>query len=225
MEHVPPAGIRAGIADVTSHSAAERAALADALTDAGPDAPTLCAGWTTRDLAAHLVVRERRIDSMPGIVVPPLAGWTERVRRGYAQRPYPDLVAAVRNGPARLSWASLPKLDALVNVGEHFVHCEDVRRGAPGWTPRQLPPERQEALWRMVTTRGRLFFRRSPVGVTLADPGGRTARVLDREPTVVVRGEPAELVLFAFGRGRHALVDLDGPDDAVTRLAATELGV
>ena len=63
------------------------------------------------------------------------------------------------------------------------------------------------------------------MGVTLADPSGRTARVLDKEPTVVVRGEPAELVLFAFGRTRHALVDLDGPDDAVARLTATELGV
>ena len=213
------------MAEVTSHSAAERAALAAALTDAGPDAPTLCEGWTARDLAAHLVVRERRIDSMPGILVPPLAGWTDRVRRGYAQRPYADLVAAVRNGPARLSWAALPRVDALVNLGEHFVHCEDVRRAAPGWTPRELPPKRQEALWRIVTTRGRLFFRRSPVGVTLADPSGRTARVITRERTVVVRGEPAELVLFAFGRTEHAVVDLEGTDDAVARLRATELGV
>jgi uncharacterized protein (TIGR03083 family) len=42
---------------------AERAALCDLFDEVGPDAPTLCAGWTTRDLAAHLVIRERRADA------------------------------------------------------------------------------------------------------------------------------------------------------------------
>ena len=37
-----------------SHARDERSALVASLRDAGPDAPTLCAGWTTRDLAAHL---------------------------------------------------------------------------------------------------------------------------------------------------------------------------
>ncbi|MCW2608081.1 MAG: hypothetical protein JWO60_2774, partial [Frankiales bacterium] len=43
-----------------SVAAAERAALLDLLAASGPDAPTLCPGWTTHDLAAHLVVRERQ---------------------------------------------------------------------------------------------------------------------------------------------------------------------
>ena len=46
----------------------------------GPDAPTLCEGWTTRDLAAHLVIRERRLDATPGILVPQLAGYTAKVQ-------------------------------------------------------------------------------------------------------------------------------------------------
>ena len=62
----------------------ERAALADLLVELGPDAPTLCAGWDTRDLAAHLAVRERRPDATPGVAVPALAGWTERVQTGYS---------------------------------------------------------------------------------------------------------------------------------------------
>jgi uncharacterized protein (TIGR03085 family) len=213
------------MAVVTSHSAAERAALADALTTAGPDAPTLCAGWTARDLAAHLVARERRLDSTPGILIPPLARWTDRVRRGYTRRPFADLVSRIRSGPSLPSWSALPGIDAALNLTEHFVHCEDVRRAAPGWAPRELPEARQEALWSTLKVRGRLLFRRSPVGVTLADVGGRTIRAIDRTPEVVVRGAPAELVLFAFGRVDHALVDLDGPDDAVARLRATELGV
>jgi uncharacterized protein (TIGR03085 family) len=210
---------------VTSHSAAEREALADALTTAGPDAPTLCEGWTAHDLAAHLVAREHRPDSTPGILLKPFAGWTERVRRGYAARPYAELVERFRGGPSGLSWSRLPKVDALVNATEHFVHCEDVRRGAPGWKPRDLPPERQEAFWKALKVRGKLLFRKSPVGVTLADTTGRTHTVVDREPRVVLRGEPAELLLFGFGRTGAAAVELEGTDDAIARLTATELGV
>lgn len=208
-----------------SHSAQERAALADALADAGPGAPTLCEGWTTQDLAAHLVSRERRPDSAPGILVPALSGWTERVRRDYARRPFEHLVDRFRSGPPVMSWAALPGVDSATNLTEHFVHCEDVRRAAPGWAPRELPPARQEALWRVLRARGRWFFRKAPVGVLLSDLGGREVTVRDREPVVVVRGAPAELVLFAFGRKEHAVVDLEGPDDAVARLRAAELGV
>ena len=45
------------------YSRQERQALCDDLQAAGPDAPTLCVGWTARDLAAHLVLRERRLDA------------------------------------------------------------------------------------------------------------------------------------------------------------------
>ena len=38
----------------------ERAALSDDLLRIGPDRPTLCEGWKTRDLLAHLLVRERQ---------------------------------------------------------------------------------------------------------------------------------------------------------------------
>ena len=44
----------------------ERAALVTTMRAVGPDAPTLCGDWTTRDLAAHLVLRERRPDAAPG---------------------------------------------------------------------------------------------------------------------------------------------------------------
>ena len=44
----------------------ERADLADLLQEVGPDAPTCCTGWDTAHLAAHLVVRDRRADALPG---------------------------------------------------------------------------------------------------------------------------------------------------------------
>ena len=59
----------------------ERAALVSTFRTLTPDSPTLCDGWDARDLAAHLVVRERRLDAAPGILIPALAGYTDRVQK------------------------------------------------------------------------------------------------------------------------------------------------
>ena len=115
---------------VTSLARTERAALADLLDAVGPDAPTLCGDWTTRDLAAHLVVRERRPDATPGIAISAFAGWTASVQDSYAERPYAELVELVRTGPGRLSPFSLPGADTFFNTTEYAVHHEDVRRAA-----------------------------------------------------------------------------------------------
>ncbi len=58
----------------------ERAALVDTMRGVGPDAPTLCEGWKTRDLAAHLVIREYRPDAAPGILIPFFASHTAKVQ-------------------------------------------------------------------------------------------------------------------------------------------------
>jgi hypothetical protein len=74
----------------------ERAALAALLAETGPDAPTLCEGWQTRGLAAHLVLRERRPDAAAGVMGGPLAGYTARVQRRYLGRySYPELVGLI----------------------------------------------------------------------------------------------------------------------------------
>ena len=46
---------------------AERLRLVDTARRAGEDAPTLCEGWTTRDLATHLIIRERHPTAALGI--------------------------------------------------------------------------------------------------------------------------------------------------------------
>src|SRR5918993_2179614 len=86
---------------MSSPAAAERALLCDLFLEVGPVAPTLAGDWTARDLAAHLVVRERRPDAGPGIVVAPLAGYTEHVRLGEAERPFTEIVERLRRGPPR----------------------------------------------------------------------------------------------------------------------------
>src|ERR1700722_12633342 len=125
----------------------ERQTLCDLLVELGPEAPTLCAGWTTADLAAHLVVRERRPDSGPGLVWPRLADYTDKVRRSAKDRmPWTELVATVRRGPP----AVLRPFDGSMNTIEFFIHVEDVRRAQPGWEPRLLPPALDDALWARV---------------------------------------------------------------------------
>lgn len=46
----------------------QRAALVELLHASGPQAPTLCDGWTAYDLAAHLYVRENDPLAAIGIV-------------------------------------------------------------------------------------------------------------------------------------------------------------
>lgn len=47
----------------------ERAGLAADLSRLGPDAPTLCKGWTARDLLTHLLLRENDPLAVPGMAV------------------------------------------------------------------------------------------------------------------------------------------------------------
>jgi uncharacterized protein (TIGR03085 family) len=132
-------------------SQSERAALADLLEQLGPDQPTRCEGWTTRDLATHLVVRDRRPDAMPGVVLGgPLARWTAKVSARTARRPFAELVAEVRSGPASWVPTSWPAVDRLVNTVEMVIHHEDVRRAQPDWAPRELPARVQDQLWSSV---------------------------------------------------------------------------
>src|SRR5262249_34148163 len=134
---------------------AERLALADALLAAGPDAPTLCEGWATRDLAAHLVLRERRPDAGAGIVLKPLAGHTKRVQDRLASG---DCRALAERGPhpPALSLVRLSAVEEAMNLVEFFVHHEDVRRGTPDWTVRELPEAYERALLGRVRLTARL---------------------------------------------------------------------
>jgi uncharacterized protein (TIGR03085 family) len=151
-----------------THSRDERLALATLLAEKGPDEPTLCTGWKTGDLAAHLVLRESRPDAAAGVMGGPLAGYTARVQQRLASRSsYAHLVEAFRNGPPRFSPFALPRLDEAANTVEYFVHHEDVRRAGAGWTPRELDPALSDALWTRLKGGSRFFLGKAPVGVEL----------------------------------------------------------
>ncbi|CAM5423266.1 TIGR03085 family metal-binding protein [Streptomyces fumanus] len=200
----------------------ERLLLADLLETAGPDAPTLCEGWRTRQLAAHLVVRERRPDAAGGNMIKPLASRLDRVMEEYAAKPYEELIRLLRSGPPRFSPFSLKQVDEAANTVEFYVHAEDVRRAQPDWAPRELDGVFQDALWSRLERIVRLLGRGIPTGLVLRRPDGRTAVAHRGTPVVTVTGEPSELLLFAFGRQSAAAVGLDGDKDAIARLHETK---
>ncbi|MGB7450384.1 MAG: TIGR03085 family metal-binding protein [Ornithinimicrobium sp.] len=205
-----------------------RAELCDGALRAGPDAPTLCTGWTVRDLLVHLIVRERRPDAMVGEVVPPLRGHAARVRADLSACEFGDLAARVRSGPPRLSPTSLRAVDDVVNTMEFVLHHVDIVRGAGAITGPVFDDATQQAMLTTLRRLGRILFRRSPVGVVVIAPGrGRAAL---RRPTrghgsVVLTGEPVELLVYASGRRDHASVQVSGDQADKAALAAAPLGL
>jgi uncharacterized protein (TIGR03085 family) len=209
---------------MTDYARVERRQLADLLQRVGPDQPTVNEGWTTRDLAAHLVVRDRRPDAMAGVLIPPLAGHGEHVRLAKAAQPYSEIVQEVRT-PPWWSPVSNPLIDALSNTVEFFIHHEDVRRAAPGFTTRVLEPGEQRALWRATGLTARLALRKLGFAVLVEAPGFGTLRVGAGEPRATLTGEPGELALFVSGRQRVARVEVTGDPAATARLTTARLGM
>lgn len=205
---------------MTRFARSERQALCDTFERVGPDAPTLCLPWPTRDLAAHLVVRDRRPDVSAGIWVPGLAARAEQVQSGYAAWEWPRLVAQVRSGPPAWSPASLARVDEVINTAEFFVHHEDVLRGGPTWSARGLPTDLEWALWNIAYRTAQLKFARALVGVVLEAPpyGRRQVHALTDLGTVLVKGTPGELLLYLFGRRGVAAVDVSGPEEALAAI-------
>lgn len=197
----------------------ERQVFCDLLTELGPDAPTLCEGWTAADLAAHIVARERRPDSGPGLVWPALADYTDKVRRGIRDASgWDDLVARVRRGPPLL----LRPFDGPMNTVEFFIHVEDLRRAQPSWEPRTSSAELDDALWARVGAGG--MAKQVGATVELRAPD-RPSKERGTGPRLVVEGTPGELTMFGAGRQGAARVEIHGDDELVFRLRNAKLGI
>jgi uncharacterized protein (TIGR03085 family) len=197
----------------------ERRSLAADLRIADPGAPTLCAGWTARQLCAHLVQREHAVLHNIWDQVTTRSPGEERfmgrmVAEAGTPGGYAALVDRFAAGPSPRS--PMGRFDEAVNLVEYVVHHEDLRRGSGPVPPRELPAAELEEVWR----RSRLFlkrgYRKAPVGVRLAPDGGAVIAVRSGPGTVTVSGSPLELVLHAAGRRTAADVRIDGAPDAVS---------
>lgn len=197
----------------------ERNTLCDLFVEYGPEAPTLCEGWLAADLAAHLVVRERRPDSGPGLVWPPLAAYTEKVRRNERDRvSFVQLVETVRRGPPLL----LRPFDGPMNTVEFFIHVEDLRRARNGWEPRTIPAALADALWARVGPGG--MAKKVPATIVVTSPG-RDDKQAGSGPRLTLSGAPGDLTMFAAGRQAAAKVEIDGDEVLAEQLRTAALGV
>jgi uncharacterized protein (TIGR03085 family) len=205
---------------------AERAQLCDLLGELGPGAPTLLAPWTARDLAAHLVLRERDPVAGPGLVLP--GAWhrlAEQRQSALADRDFSWLIATLRSGPPpgffRLAW-----VHRLPSLNEFFVHHEDLRR-ANGRDPRELGQAMDEALWRNVSRAPWLLARRlRGAGLELQWAGtAKTVRARRGRPAARLTGSPGELLLYLFGRTGAARVEVSGPTAAADAVRCARFGM
>lgn len=188
----------------------ERRALVATLRKAGPDAPTLCEGWRTRHLAAHLYLRLHQPGRIAAAMLPGTpdadtltARWGddhgdasgyERLLQDFAAEP-------ARHNPMRLT-------GNRVHLLEYVVHHEDVRRGSGAVPARDLPAPMRAALWQQVRATGRLTQRRMNGGVVLVVPDGPRAVVRRGPHALALIGHEAELALYLTGRREHAQVEL-----------------
>ncbi|MHB8245952.1 MAG: TIGR03085 family metal-binding protein [Acidimicrobiales bacterium] len=201
----------------------ERLALCALLEEAGPLAPTLCDGWATSDLAAHLFVRESRPWAAIGILVPPLSGVTQAAMDGVKRSlGYEGLVRRIVSGPPM----PIKPFDEQMNTMEYFVHHEDVRRALDEDAGPRDDPALDGALWNMVRRGGRLLARkvRGP-GLELVAPGHGSVMAHSGSPVVKMTASPQELVLYLFGRSSVAKVVLDGPEAARRVVEETKFGL
>ena len=195
---------------MTNFAVVERRHLAALLRRVGPDAPTLCEGWVTRDLAVHLIERDSRPDLIAGTVLPKIPVLSKRAQEADAQlrrQDWGELVSMVEK-PALYSPARLGPLDKRMNTAEFFVHHEDVRRAQETWHRRQLLQEEERDLWAALKLMGKALLRPEQDSVLLVANGyGSVTGGKAKTSTVrIVRGTPSELLLWAFGRREQAEV-------------------
>lgn len=150
--------------------------------------------------------------------MPFLAEYTARVQNRIAQATsWDDLVEMVSAGPPLYSPFKL--LDPVVNVGEMFIHHEDVRRAVDGWQPRVLDDLIVASLRRPLALMSRITLGKAPAQVVLQTPAGQRIASIGRGETVTVTGEPPELLLFVAGRDA-ARVEFDRDPKTVAAVRA-----
>jgi uncharacterized protein (TIGR03085 family) len=205
---------------------AERARLCDLLDERGPEAPTLCAGWRTGDLAAHLVVREHSLLAGAGIFVPALAPVTVRAIARVRRRPFPAVVDRIRRG------GLLPRegrLGEALHLLELVVHRQDIARASPDVEQsghEDVDAGLEAAVFGQLRRSARALGRNVPSGVGVLLRSYRHGSIdVRRGPAVlVVDGDPVELALWLSGRVAASRVTVErhgGPADLLSRVEAS----
>lgn len=184
---------------LTEFAKNERAHLVALLRAVGPGHRTLCEGWQTADLLAHLLLRERRPVAAAGMFLRPFARHTKTAMTDIREMPWPEQLRLLAQGPPAWNPMGWSRLEGLANAAEFFVHHEDVRRANEGWTERLLDAEQTAVVRRVLPIIARLALRKLPFGVTAELPD-RHIVLRQRRPMLTIVGRPGEIVLWTYGR-------------------------
>jgi len=140
----PPAPVILGRDQVWQVVDAQRASLADLLEDLSDDQwrlPSLCAGWTVRDVAAHLTLQQLG----PGDLIGTVAQWRgsmdrtiqHMARRRAAARSTGQIIAEIRGMVgSRRHTLGVTHLETLTDI---LVHGQDI--ALPLGRRHDMPPE------------------------------------------------------------------------------------
>ncbi|MGK5556394.1 maleylpyruvate isomerase family mycothiol-dependent enzyme [Actinomadura kijaniata] len=186
--------------DVKSMIAAERRELADLLEGLPEEqwnAPTLCAGWRVREVAAHMSMGFRY--PLPRVAAElvrargSLNRMTDRLARRDAAAFSPAEIAGFLRDNAHHPWTP-PVGGSVAALGHDVVHGLDIT--VPLGLDRRVPEDRLRVLLEAVTPRGARFFGADLTGVRLC------AEDLDWSfgDGAPLYGEARDLLLVAFGR-------------------------
>lgn len=195
--------------DLVPLAVAERRDLADLLQTLAPDqwaAPSLCTGWSVRDVVAHLLSYEEL--SLPRLLatfaLAPVRHGSINDQRlaAYADRSPDDLLKLLRESlePRGLTRG----FGGGIALTDGLVHHQDIRRALD--LPRDVPQERLMPVLDFAVRAPRLPARRLARGLRLqaVDLGWTHGD----GPSVTGPGEA--LLMAVTGRGQ-ALSDLTGP--------------
>lgn len=192
--------------------------LVSVLLKTGPGKPTLCEGWNTEHMVAHLVLRETRPDIAAGVVIPPLASRTDRKTEELAGqltdgRSYMEAVE--KFGSANAPQRKNETVDYGMNFAEYVIHREDVLRGSPDSTEMNGAESRiegeNERIWKTIGSQGKMFAKDYPDGLTVVgtDDDGEPAygtKTL-REPSASSRiSGLVQKVVKAPSTGEHVTI-------------------
>lgn len=187
----------------------QRGRTCDVLAAVPPTAPSLCDAWDAHDVAIHLWMLSHDPIAWPGQACAALAPVTHRrAAKVRSQWSYEVLIDQLRSGSA--GFPCMPfdsREDHRHALGEWWMHAQDVARpnGVPQ-EPRDSPQE--DALWLRVQAAAHSLRRRLPAGLVLALPDGRRCEVSRGPATLVVTGDPGELMCWVYGRRSVAVVEV-----------------
>ena len=209
---------------MTTFARRERSAICQTLRQLGPDQPTLCQGWSTKDLLVHLIVRENRPDAAVGLFIPFLSSYTDSISKKYNEKSFEDLISIFENGPKSPSPFALPKVDELANTFEFLVHHEDILRAQNEYQPRKFTEEDAKFIWSRFTKSAVFFMRKVKVGVVAKTDQG-TYTLKRGNDVVTISGNIIDLVMFAFGRQNKTEIVFEGNPLAVEKLKNSDLSL